>query len=88
MLAQSGQIEEGRVWLPAQLPGLDIFLAELRGFPFSRHDDQVDTLTQVLEYIMFSWRYADTPHTPESRPIRIIRTNQRPSLPPLPDWIE
>lgn len=87
LIAQSGQIEEGRVWLPAELPGLDLFVAELKAFPFGRHDDQVDTLTQVLEFIMYNWKYADTEHTPSGRPIRIIRQNDRPGLPPLPEWI-
>lgn len=85
--AQSGQIEEGRVWLPAQLPGLDCFRAELRGFPFDKHDDQLDTLTQVLEHIMFAWRHVDTPCDANGRLLRINRRTERPPLPPLPDWI-
>ena len=56
LLAQTGQIEEGRVWLPAELEGLDCFLSELRAFPNGRHDDQVDSLTQALEFIFWEWR--------------------------------
>lgn len=88
LLAQSGQIEEGRVWLPAQLDGLDIFLSELRAFPMGGHDDQVDTLTQMLEYIMFHWRYADTQHDETGRAIRRNRARNRPPLPTLPEWAE
>jgi len=36
LLAQTGQIEEGRVWLPARLAGLDTFLREIRAFPGGR----------------------------------------------------
>ena len=55
LLAQTGQIEEGRVWLPAQIEGLDTFLSELRAFPTGRHDDQVDSLTQMLEWSFWYW---------------------------------
>lgn len=87
LLAQSGQIEEGRVWLPAQLAGLDEFIHELKGFPAVTHDDQVDTLTQVLEYIMYRWRTAETPLTASGRREYVNRMRERPPLPPLPDWI-
>ncbi len=56
LLAQTGQIEEGRVWLPAELDGLDCFLSELRAFPNGRHDDQVDSLTQTLEFLFWRWK--------------------------------
>ena len=87
-IAQTGQIEEGRVWLPASLPGLDTFLAELRAFPFGRYDDQIDTLTQVLDYIMFNWRSVETERLPSGRAVRRNRDRQRPPLPTLPKWLE
>ncbi|WP_160299207.1 phage terminase large subunit [Sphingomonas sp. SRS2] len=87
LIAQTGQIEEGRVWLPAELDGLDCFLAEMRAFPSGKNDDQVDSLTQMLEWLRDHWRTADTEYEPGGRRKRIIRTNHRPSLPPLPDWI-
>jgi predicted phage terminase large subunit-like protein len=86
--AQSGQIEEGRVYLPAELPGLDAFISELKAFPYGKHDDQVDTLTQVLEYVMFKWRSVDTRRNPETgRALYVNRRRERPPLPPLPEWI-
>jgi predicted phage terminase large subunit-like protein len=88
LLAQSGQIEEGRVWLPAALPGLDTLISELKAFPLGSHDDQVDTLSQILEYLMFHWRYADVPCDARGRPTTRLRMRDRPPLPPLPDWIE
>ena len=48
---QSAVIEAGRVWLPRQASWLEDFRSELLAFPASRHDDQVDSLTQFLTWI-------------------------------------
>jgi len=87
LLAQTGQIEEGRVWLPASLEGLDTFLSELRAFPNGRHDDQVDSMTQILEWSFANWRTLLEERSPSGRLIKSVR-GKRPPLPPLPDWIE
>jgi predicted phage terminase large subunit-like protein len=87
LLAQTGQIEEGRVWLPAQLEGLDELLGELRAFPHGRHDDMVDSLSQMLEYALDHWRYAETEYAPDGRRQSVLRQSKRPPLPPLPDWV-
>jgi predicted phage terminase large subunit-like protein len=86
LLAQTGQIEEGRVWLPAQLDGLDTFLSELRAFPTGRHDDQVDTLAQMLEWSFWSWKRLHEERNEQGRLKRPVR-GKRPPLPRLPDWI-
>lgn len=86
LLAQTGQIEEARVWLPADLEGLDCFLSELRAFPNGRYDDQVDSLTQMLEFIFWQWRTLVEERTAEGRLKRRFR-GRRPPLPPLPEWI-
>ncbi|WP_221794099.1 phage terminase large subunit [Aquisediminimonas sediminicola] len=86
LIAQTGQIEEGRVWIPAALDGLDTFLMELRAFPNSRYDDQVDTLTQVLEYLFWRWRQLAKEYTSSGRPKASVR-GKRPPLPPLPDFL-
>jgi len=86
LLAQTGQIEEGRVWLPASLDGLDAFLSELRAFPNGRFDDQVDSLTQMLEYTFWNWRQLREEHNASGRLIAPVR-GKRPPLPALPDWI-
>lgn len=56
----SPQVEAGNVWLPdkyseelrQEMPWvttlLDILIEELKGFPFTKNDDFVDTLTQML----------------------------------------
>lgn len=49
--AISAMIEAGRVVLPEQAPWLADFEAELFAFPGGAHDDQVDALTQYLDWV-------------------------------------
>jgi predicted phage terminase large subunit-like protein len=43
--------ESGKVFLPQQAPWLHDYRTELLGFPASKHDDQVDSTTQALDYL-------------------------------------
>ena len=49
MAAQTAPIEAGAVHLPAGAPWLEEFKKELLSFPASKHDDQVDALSQALQ---------------------------------------
>ena len=49
--AHTTAFESGRVLLPQTAPWLDDYMAELTGFPGSRHDDQVDATTQALAHL-------------------------------------
>ena len=49
--ACSDRFENGRVFLPANAPWLDDYVVELIGFPGTKHDDQVDSTTQALDYL-------------------------------------
>jgi predicted phage terminase large subunit-like protein len=49
--AVSAMIEAGRVVLPADAVWLGDFEGEVLGFPASGHDDQVDALTQYLDWV-------------------------------------
>jgi predicted phage terminase large subunit-like protein len=49
MAAQTAPIEAGVVHLPTQAPWLDDFKKELLSFPLSKHDDQIDALSQALQ---------------------------------------
>ena len=42
--------EAGRIWLPEDAPWVADFLAELYAFPQGKKDDQVDTLTQLIQH--------------------------------------
>ena len=49
--AQTAPFENGSVLLPRKAPWLADYIAELTGFPGSRHADQVDSTTQALDYL-------------------------------------
>jgi len=49
--AQSAIIEQGRVHLPNRASWLDAFQSELAQFPQGKHDDQVDSVSQFLNWI-------------------------------------
>ena len=48
LAAQCPKIAAGHVYLPREAPCLADFLREVLAFPYTRHDDQVDTLAQFL----------------------------------------
>jgi predicted phage terminase large subunit-like protein len=45
---QSPKVQQGRVFLPEKAEWLAAFENELLAFPYGKHDDQVDSLTQFL----------------------------------------
>ena len=51
MNAQTAHIENGFVYLPKEAPWLPDLEHELEMFPKGRYDDQVDSISQALEYI-------------------------------------
>jgi predicted phage terminase large subunit-like protein len=51
MSIQSGKFESGRVYFPERASWLAELEAELFAFPGSRHDDQVDSISQALAWI-------------------------------------
>jgi len=60
MEAQSAVIEAGHVLLPEEAPWLASFLTEILAFPYGRHDDQVDSLSQFLSWAAQHRRATDT----------------------------
>ncbi len=44
-------IEDGRLFLPRRAPWLADYESELLAFPVGRHDDQVDSTSQALDYL-------------------------------------
>jgi predicted phage terminase large subunit-like protein len=49
-MRKTAMIENGFVHLPEQAPWLAPYLAELTAFPNDRHDDQVDSTAQMLDW--------------------------------------
>jgi predicted phage terminase large subunit-like protein len=54
--AQTAMIENGFVHLPEKAPWLALYLHELSTFPHGRHDDQVDSTAQMLDWFKMSGR--------------------------------
>jgi predicted phage terminase large subunit-like protein len=50
LFSQTGVFESGRVMLPRTAPWLGEYLAELMTFPGSKHNDQVDSTSQALDW--------------------------------------
>jgi predicted phage terminase large subunit-like protein len=50
MHTASGAIEGGLVYLPHKADWLEIFRHEVSSFPKGRHDDQVDSMSQALDW--------------------------------------
>ena len=50
MHAQTAMIENGFVHVPDTAPWLAAYLHELASFPNGRHDDQVDSTAQMLDW--------------------------------------
>jgi predicted phage terminase large subunit-like protein len=51
MSVQSAKIEQGRLFLPERAAWLGDFVSELLAFPNGRHDDQVDTVSQLFAWM-------------------------------------
>lgn len=74
LLAQSARFESGQVHLPDEAPWLGAYIQELLAFPNGRHDDQVDSTSQAL-----NWLTARTPvQRTITRPNPVRRLNMGP----------
>ena len=51
LYAQALKFEQGEVILPERAAWLDEYVREITGFPGTKHDDQVDSTTQALEFL-------------------------------------
>lgn len=59
MVAQSAKIEAGHVHIPKEAEWLDDFLLEVLAFPKGRHDDQIDSVSQFLNWAATRWLIED-----------------------------
>lgn len=55
-------VAAGKVFLPEDAPSLDVLIAELQAFPAGNNDDQVDALSQAVEFFN---RYLKSPYNPK-----------------------
>jgi predicted phage terminase large subunit-like protein len=56
----SAIVEAGQLSLPAEAHWLGEFKSELLAFPSGRYDDQVDALSQLLEWLRARWQFPVT----------------------------
>jgi predicted phage terminase large subunit-like protein len=72
--AQGAKLETGRFLLPRTAPWLPALKRELLGFPNTRYDDQVDSVTQFLEWTGSrngaAWRERQLSGRPQRRSVR------------------
>jgi predicted phage terminase large subunit-like protein len=78
--AAGTMIEAGDLQLPRDAPWLATFKSELLGFPSTKHDDQVDALSQLMNWVDERNRRAPETVGPEvfdlSGPIKYPRTTR------------
>ena len=55
LIAVSPRIEAGQLHLPEEADWRAEFVTELLQFPYGRHDDQVGSLSQFLQWAMCPW---------------------------------
>jgi predicted phage terminase large subunit-like protein len=72
-MAQSARFESGQVHVPQDAPWLAEWLEELLAFPNGRHDDQVDSTSQALDYLTSRTHPLHAFETPRERPERVHR---------------
>jgi predicted phage terminase large subunit-like protein len=74
--AQSSRFESGQVHCPEETPWLASWMDELLGFPARRHDDQVDSTSQALDYLSSRTRF-EHPKMQPVRPQKVVRPPAR-----------
>ncbi len=57
----SAMVEAGQLILPKDAPWLAVLVSELLAFPNGRHDDQVDALTQMLDWARARGQHDSSP---------------------------
>jgi predicted phage terminase large subunit-like protein len=91
MATKSAMIEAGHVLLPRTAAWLGDFQNELLQFPYGRHDDQVDSVSQFLNWIsqrtVFSYDMGYEPLRSDSKPhpLLVQSAPQQPNV-LIADW--
>lgn len=68
-------MEKSRVWLPMSAPWLEPLLKELLAFPNGKHDDQADSISQMLFYWQRAVEFARFRGNPKGGSRRVARDN-------------
>ena len=75
--AQTARLETGRYLIPASAPWLDALRQEMLAFPNAKHDDQVDSVIQFVEWSgnCDTRRFVER-HPVTNRPLRVVRPSR------------
>lgn len=73
-----GEVEAGHILLPAEATWLAAFCNEIRAFPHGRHDDQVDSFSQFVNYQLKHWKWILTEYDTNGRARELVRRRERP----------
>jgi predicted phage terminase large subunit-like protein len=84
--AACARVEAGEVLLPREATWLAEFRRELQGFPRARHDDQVDSVSQFVNWLRGTGpaRWIPGHETPRRETMRRRETSRRRDGPPYP----
>ena len=72
------EVEAGHFLLPNKTPWIEAFRSEIRAFPYGKHDDQVDSFSQFVNYQLRVWPYILSEYTDKGRLLRSVRLKKRP----------
>jgi predicted phage terminase large subunit-like protein len=72
------QLQSGNFLLPESAPWLEAFRKELLGFPDATNDDQVDALSQFVEFSFQSEAWVQAELDRSGRRMNVTRRNKRP----------
>lgn len=73
-----GEVEAGHILLPTSALWLEDFCRELRAFPNGRHDDQVDSFSQFVNWQHGHWKWILTERNSHGRTKSPVRIKKRP----------
>lgn len=73
-----GEVEAGHFLLPSKAPWLGAFKHELRAFPYGKHDDQADSLSQFVNFQLHGWKWILEERNAEGRLRAPVRLRRRP----------
>ena len=79
--AQTAMIENGFVHIPETAPWLAEYLHEMTVFPNGKHDDQVDSTAQFLDWFKTPFRARASSSSPARRAQEAGTTNRNPPRP-------
>jgi len=72
------QLRSGNFLLPASTPWLEAFRRELLAFPDGRNDDQVDALSQFVEFVFKADSWVQSEFDGSGRRLAVKRRDRRP----------